>query len=85
MGIKYQERVAITIILSFLNGKTLPKKCLYSKFFWPVFSCVWTEYRDLHSKSPCSVQMGECTDWKTPNTDIFHAVGVKGKTRTNGK
>ena len=85
MGIKYQERVAITIILSFLNGKTLPKKCLYSKFFWPVFSCVWTEYRDLHSKSPCSVQMGERTDWKTPNTDIFHAVGVKGKTRTNGK
>ena len=39
----------------------------------------------LHSKSPCSVQMGEYTDQKTPNTDIFLAVGEKGKTRTNGK
>ena len=27
----------------------LREKCLYSEFFWSVFSRVWTEYGDLHA------------------------------------
>ena len=34
-------------------------------FFWSVFSCFWTDYRDLRSKSPYSVWIKEKTDQKT--------------------
>ena len=33
-------------------------------FFWSVFSCIQTEYRDLWSKSPYSVRIQENTDEK---------------------
>ena len=33
-------------------------------FHWSVFSCVWTEYRDLLRKSPHSVRIKENTDQK---------------------
>ena len=45
---------------------TLPKKCLYSEFFWCVFSRIWPEYGDLQSKSPYSVQMRENCDFGNP-------------------
>ena len=46
------------------------KKCPFSKFFWSVFSCIRTEYRDLQSKSPYSVRMRENTDQK--NSEYGH-------------
>ena len=33
-------------------------------FFWSVFSCIWTECRDLLLKSPYSVRIQENTDQK---------------------
>ena len=33
-------------------------------FFWSVFSCIWTEYGDLPSKSRYSVRIQENTDQK---------------------
>ena len=33
-------------------------------FFWSVFSCIWSEYWDLRSKSLHSVQIPEITDQK---------------------
>ena len=38
---------------------SLREECLYSEFFCSVFTLVWTEHRDLRSKSPYSVQMRE--------------------------
>ena len=32
--------------------------------FWSAFSCIWTEYGDLRSKSPYSVGIQENTDQK---------------------
>ena len=33
-------------------------------FFWPAFSCIWTEHRDLLRKSPHSVRIQENADQK---------------------
>ena len=33
-------------------------------YFWSVFSCIWTKYGDLRSKSLYSVRMQEITDQK---------------------
>ena len=41
---------------------TLRKVCPYSKFLWSVFSRIRTEYGDIWSISPYSVQIGENTD-----------------------
>ena len=50
------------------NQKYWAYPCMKSvqirKFFWSVFSCVWTEYRDLRSKSPYSVRIQQNTDQK---------------------
>ena len=43
---------------------SLRGNCPYSEFFWPAFSSIWTEYGDLQSKSPYSVQMWENADQK---------------------
>ena len=40
------------------------EKCPKWSFFWSVFSCIRTEYRDLLSKSPYSVRIQENTDQK---------------------
>ena len=40
------------------------KHCLYSEFLWSPFSLIWTEYGDLQSNSPSSVQTGENADQK---------------------
>ena len=42
----------------------LRKMCPYSELFLFVFSYIRTEYVDLQSKSPYSVQMQENTDQK---------------------
>ena len=44
-------------------------------FFWFVFSRIWTEYKDLRSKCPYSVQIRENADQKkTPYLGTFYAV-----------
>ena len=43
---------------------TLWKVSKYGVFSWSVFSCIWTEYGDLRSKSSYSVQIRENTDQK---------------------
>ena len=45
-----------------LEQKTLRKKCPYSKLFWSTFSRIWTEYGEIRSISPCSIQMQENAD-----------------------
>ena len=47
------------------------KKCPYSKFFWSVFSRIWTEYGDLQVKSPYSVWMRENADQKNSKCELF--------------
>ena len=63
-----------TLIISFLsmfkhwlwNGtySHCGKSVQIGSFFWSVFSCIRTEYRDLRNKSPCSVRVQENTDRK---------------------
>ena len=36
--------------------------CPYSELFWSVFSRIWTEYREIRSISPYSVQIWESAD-----------------------
>ena len=43
---------------------TLREKCPYSKIFWSLFSRIRTEYREMRSTSPYSVQMHENTGQK---------------------
>ena len=40
----------------------LHKMCPYSEIFWSVFSRIRTEYGEIRSTSPCSVQMRENMD-----------------------
>ena len=40
------------------------KSCPYLEFFWPAFSRIRTEYREIRSISPYSVRMRENTDQK---------------------
>ena len=54
------------IFLLLLTGKklsleklSLRKKCPYPEFFWSVFSRIRTEYAEIRSISPYSVQMPE--------------------------
>ena len=51
---------------SFFWEKPAWKSVQIRSFFWSVFSCIRTEYGDLRSKSPYSVQMQENTDQKKP-------------------
>ena len=38
------------------------KSAQIRNFFWSVFSCIWTEYGGLQSKSPYSIRIQENTD-----------------------
>ena len=53
-----------------MNTLPLRKRCPYSKFFWSVLSCMRTEYGEIRSISPCSVQMRENKDQK--NSEYGH-------------
>ena len=50
---------------------TLRRKCPYSEFFWSVFSRIRTEYGEIRSVSPYSVQMRENTDQKNSKYGYF--------------
>ena len=45
-----------------LSTNALRKKCPYSELFWSTFSHIWTEYGEIRSISPYSVQMRENAD-----------------------
>ena len=50
----------------------LREKCPYSELFWSVFSHIWTEYGEIQSISPYSVQMRENTDQN--NSEYGHSL-----------
>ena len=45
-----------------MSSLTRREKCPYSELFWSVLSRIWTEYREIRSIFPYSVQMQENTD-----------------------
>ena len=54
----------VLMYLAFIVYQTLREKCPHTEFFWSVFSCIRTEYRDLYRKSPHLVRIQENTDQK---------------------
>ena len=48
----------------FQRNPSLRKNVQIRRFFWSVFSRIWTEYRDLSNKSLYSVQIREIMDQK---------------------
>ena len=50
---------------------TLRKTCPYTELFWSVFFRIWTEYGELRSISPYSVQMRENTDQNNSEYERF--------------
>ena len=57
---------------------SLREKCPYSEFFCSVYSSIRTEYREIQSGSPYSVQMQENMDQKNSEY-FFRSVSVKEK------
>ena len=57
---------------------SLREKCPYSEFFCSVYSSIRTEYREIQSVSPYSVQMRENMDQKNSEY-FFRSVSVKEK------
>ena len=49
-------------------------------FFWSVLLCIRTEYGDLQTKSPYSIQKRDNTDQKKSLTYIFHALEYMAET-----
>ena len=47
---------------------------MYSELFWAALSRIRTEYREIRSISPYSVESGKIRIRITPNTKMFHAV-----------
>ena len=64
------KKNVIKIKVSFLFKKknlfkkiySLCKICLYLELFWSIFPRIWTEYAEIRSTSPYSVEMRENTD-----------------------
>ena len=50
---------------------TLREKHLYLEFFWSVFSHIRTEYEEIRSNTPYSVQMREDMDQKHSEYEKF--------------
>ena len=58
----------------------LHEKCPCSKFFWSVFSRIWTEYGDILRIHPYSVHMREKTEQKNSEYGHFsRRVNLKSK------
>ena len=65
LNLKYSfaSTLSCTLYSWFLKRKIhCVKSVQIRSFFWSVFSCLRTEYRDLRSKSPYSVRIQENTD-----------------------
>ena len=52
---KKVEKSKTKIFDRVMKTTLMHEKCPYSEFFWPLFSCVWSEYEDLLCKYPYSV------------------------------
>ena len=50
---------------------TLRKTCPYTELLWSVFFRIWTEYGELRSISPYSVQIRENTDQNNSEYERF--------------
>ena len=62
-------------VLAFIWLPHCAKSVQIRIFFWSVFSCIWTENRDLQSKSPYWVRMQDNMDQKKLlYLSTFHAV-----------
>ena len=59
-GLTFIARLGVG--LSDLREHKLREKCQYSKFFWFVFSRIWTKYGDLLRNSPYSIRKRENTE-----------------------
>ena len=63
----FYVRVSWPIFVLFLIPCLMPhcvKSVQVRRFFWSVFSCIWTEYGDLLHKSPYPVRIQENADQK---------------------
>ena len=77
---------AHTAFLIRLIYSTLREKCPNNKFFWFVFSRIWTEYGEIRSISSNTERHGvslriqskggKIRTRKTPYLDTFHAVTI---------
>ena len=54
--------VGVLIYLDWIICFNTVKKCPNSKFFWSMFSGIWTEYGEILCISPYSAQMRKNTD-----------------------
>ena len=45
-------------------NQSLQENCSYSKFLWSIFFCIRTEYEEIQSISPYSVQIRKNKDQK---------------------
>ena len=52
---------------------SLGENCLYSEFFWSLFSCIWTDYGEIVHIFLHSVQM---RTRKVSNTEVFQAIST---------
>ena len=57
------------------------KRCHYLEIYWYVFYGNWTEYRNLHYKSPNSAQIRENTDQKNFQYGTFSRSATINKYR----
>ena len=56
------------------------ENCLYSGFFWPVFSCSWAKYEEIVCISLCiQLKCGKIWTRNIPNMDTFHTVTLYEK------
>ena len=68
--LKQQQPKLNLSFISCYEKHTLGEKCPYLALFWFAFSHIWTEYGEIRSISPYSVQMRENTDQK--HSDYGH-------------
>ena len=57
-----------------LTWGILREKWLYSELFWPAFSRIWTEYREILRISPYQSKYGKMRTRITPNPDTFYEI-----------
>ena len=68
-----------SLILWFLSNfpiGTAWKVSRIRSFFWSVFSCIRTKYREIVVSLRIQSECGKRRTRKTPNTDTFHAVRI---------
>ena len=63
--------IVLIVKICFAELSKLRKKCPCSKFFWSVFSRIWTEYGEILRISLHSVRIRENTDQKNSEHGHF--------------